>query len=52
MQQLQVMVQNGQINKDTNVWKQGMSNWEIAGNVPEFTPLLALVTPPPPQTNK
>ena len=50
LQQLQAMIQNGQINKDTNVWKQGMSNWEIAGNVAELASLMALVTPPPPPT--
>ena len=23
----------GQLTKDTHVWKQGMVNWELAGNV-------------------
>jgi hypothetical protein len=48
IQQLQVKVQNGQINKDSHVWKQGMANWEAAGNVAELTALLGLVSPPPP----
>lgn len=45
MQQLQQMVQNGQLTPQTYVWKQGMANWEFAGNVPELTSLFA---PPPP----
>lgn len=50
--QLSQMVHNGQINAQTYVWKQGMSNWEMAGNVQELTPLFAPpapgTTPPPP----
>lgn len=47
-QQLQQMVQNGQITKDTYVWKQGMANWEFAGNVQELSSLFGAVPPPPP----
>ncbi len=47
-QQLQQMVQSGQITKDTYVWKQGMANWEIAGNVQELSSLFGAVPPPPP----
>lgn len=47
-QQLQQMVQSGQITKDTYVWKQGMSNWELAGNVQELSSLFGAVPPPPP----
>lgn len=47
-QQLQQMVQNGQLSKDTHVWKEGMPNWELAGNVQELTPLFGAVPPPPP----
>lgn len=48
-QQLQQMVQNGQLNKDTYVWKQGMAGWELAGNVQELNNLFqANVSPPPP----
>jgi hypothetical protein len=47
-QQLQQMVQGGQITKDTYVWKQGMANWEIAGNVQELANLFGAVPPPPP----
>ncbi|NQU52736.1 MAG: SPFH domain-containing protein [Bacteroidetes bacterium] len=47
-QQLQQMVQSGQITKDTYVWKQGMANWELAGNVQELSSLFVAVPPPPP----
>ena len=48
LQQLQQMVQNGQLQKNTHVWKQGMSAWELAGNVQELSSLFATVPPPPP----
>ena len=49
-QQLQKMVKSEQITKDTYVWKQGMENWELAGNVQELTSLFNIVPPPlPPQ---
>jgi membrane protease subunit (stomatin/prohibitin family) len=47
-QQLQQMVQNGQITKNTHVWKQGMAGWELAGNVQELANLFGAVPPPPP----
>jgi len=47
-QQLQQMVQNGQLQKNTHVWKQGMAGWELAGNVPELSNLFGAVPPPPP----
>jgi len=47
-QQLQQMVQNGQLQKNTHVWKQGMSGWEVAGNVQELASLFGAVPPPPP----
>jgi hypothetical protein len=39
----------------TYVWKQGMANWELAGNVAELTGLFAppapgSMPPPPPPT--
>lgn len=48
--QLTQMVQNGQITPQTYVWKQGMANWELAGNVQELTALFTTSgnTPPPP----
>ena len=53
MQQLAQMAQNGQLTKQTYVWKQGMANWEFAGNVPELASLFAppvpgSMPPPPP----
>lgn len=48
MQQLQQMAQSGQLTKDTYVWKQGMAQWELAGNVQELRCLFAPACPPPP----
>jgi membrane protease subunit (stomatin/prohibitin family) len=48
LQQLQQMVQNGQLTPNTHVWKQGMAGWEIAGNVLELSNLFGAVPPPPP----
>jgi membrane protease subunit (stomatin/prohibitin family) len=47
-QELQQMVQNGQLQKNTHVWKQGMAGWEVAGNVQELANLFGAVPPPPP----
>lgn len=52
MQQLQQMVQNGQLTPQTYAWKQGMPTWELAGNIPEIASLFAPpapgAVPPPP----
>lgn len=48
MQQLQQLVQNGQLTKQTYVWKQGMANWDFAGNIQELSNLWGSVPPPPP----
>jgi len=48
LQQLQQMVQNGQLTPNTHVWKQGMAAWEIAGNVQDLSNLFGAVPPPPP----
>ena len=37
--QLQQMVQQGQLTHQTYVWKQGMPQWQMAGEVMELTPL-------------
>ncbi|MDO4956335.1 MAG: SPFH domain-containing protein [Bacteroidales bacterium] len=47
MQQLQQLVQMGQFTMQTYVWKQGMPQWEFAGNVAELASLFAVPTPPP-----
>lgn len=48
MQQMQQMVQNGQLTRNTYVWKNGMQNWELAGNIQELSMLFGAVPPPPP----
>lgn len=48
MQQLQQMVQTGQMTPQTFVWKQGMQQWEMASAMPDLTNLFAPATPPPP----
>lgn len=47
MQQLQQLVQTGQLTAQTYVWKQGMAQWEPAGNVPELASLFAAPAAPP-----
>lgn len=46
--QLQQMVQSGQMTMQSHVWKTGMANWELAGNVAELQGLFAAPPPPPP----
>jgi membrane protease subunit (stomatin/prohibitin family) len=48
MQQLSQMVQAGQMNRQTMVWKAGMPGWAEAGGVQELSPLFAAPPPPPP----
>jgi hypothetical protein len=43
--QLKQLVQQGQLTLQTYVWKQGMQNWEFAGNVQELAPLFRNTTP-------
>ncbi|MCX7862370.1 MAG: SPFH domain-containing protein [Bacteroidales bacterium] len=44
------LISQNQINKQTLVWRQGMSNWDNAGNVAELQNLFGTVPPPiPPQ---
>lgn len=47
MQQMQQLASQGQINKQTYVWCQGMASWEFAGNIPELAQLFTIPTPPP-----
>lgn len=37
--QLQQLVQQGQLTTQIYVWKPGMANWDLAGNVQELSPL-------------
>lgn len=46
--QLQQMAQNGEFTPQTHVWKQGMTNWELAGTINEINLLFAATPPPPP----
>jgi membrane protease subunit (stomatin/prohibitin family) len=46
MQQLQEMVNTGQLTKQTYVWKQGLANWELAEKVHELSGLFAPPSPP------
>lgn len=48
MAQLQQLQQEGKLTPQTYVWKQGMANWEQAGNVQELSVLFAPATPPAP----
>ncbi len=43
--QLQQLVQQGQLTQQTYVWKQGMANWEFAGHVQELQPLFMNAAP-------
>ena len=44
---LQQMKLNGQLSKDTLVWKQGMESWEKAGNIEELQSLFVDIPPIP-----
>jgi len=48
--QLQGLVSSGQLAPSMHVWKPGMANWDLAGNVAELAPLFSqkVATPPPP----
>ncbi len=45
---LQQMIANGQLKKETFVWKQGMAGWKAAGEVPDVSGLFGATSPPPP----
>lgn len=50
MQNLQQLVQQGTLTRDTLVWKQGMTSWVKATDSPEVGALFGAVPPPlPPQ---
>ena len=48
MNAMSSMVANGQLTKDTLVWKQGMPAWAAAGTVQELSSLFGAVPPPMP----
>lgn len=43
--QLQMLVQQGQLTQQTYVWKQGMPQWDFAGNVQELQSLFMNAAP-------
>ncbi|MBN1250610.1 MAG: SPFH domain-containing protein [Bacteroidales bacterium] len=45
---LQQMAMQGQLTKDSLVWKQGMQSWIAAGQAPELINLFGAMPPPPP----
>jgi hypothetical protein len=45
-QELTRLIIEKKITKETFIWKPGMSNWELAENVPEILKLVALAPPP------
>lgn len=47
-QQLKQLVQQGQLTAQSYVWKQGMAQWALAGQVTELQPLFANAMPPMP----
>jgi membrane protease subunit (stomatin/prohibitin family) len=48
MQQIQQLIINGQLQRNTFVWKQGMQNWEEAGKLIDLQNLFGAIPPPPP----
>jgi hypothetical protein len=49
-QELSRLIAEKKINKETYIWKPGLSKWELAEKLPEILRLVAL-TPPPFQQN-
>ena len=47
-QQLKQLAQQGQLTAQSYVWKQGMPQWAIAGQVAELQPIFANAMPPMP----
>lgn len=47
-QELQNGIAQGLINQKTYIWKQGMANWQEAGQVAEIAQLFGATPPPPP----
>jgi membrane protease subunit (stomatin/prohibitin family) len=48
MESLRQMVNSGQLQRDTLVWKQGMPQWAAAESLVELAPLFTLLPPPVP----
>ncbi|SMC65267.1 SPFH domain-containing protein [Chryseobacterium sp. YR221] len=50
LETLRQLAQSGQFSMNHHVWKEGMQNWELAGNTPETARLFSVTPPPPPPT--
>lgn len=48
MNQISQLIQQGQLNRETYVWKEGMAQWAKAGECTELQRLFGSVPPPPP----
>jgi len=48
IEQLKQLITNGQFSTNHHIWKEGMSGWELASNVPEISVLFGAVPTPPP----
>jgi len=48
MTELKNLAKEGKINRNSYVWKQGMSNWETIDNVSELKLIITMAPPPPP----
>lgn len=46
--QIQQMINAGQMNQQTYVWKEGYANWLFASQAPELSGLFGATPPPPP----
>jgi len=50
MNTLRQQTQNGQFNKESLVWRDGMAGWTQAGQIGELSSLFSTPPPPPPAT--
>ena len=48
VQTLTNQARSGQLTRSSLVWKQGMTNWQPAGDVPELQEIFGSIPPPPP----
>lgn len=45
-QELSRLIEEKKVFKETYIWKPGLTNWQVAENVPEILKLVALSPPP------
>lgn len=48
--ELSRLIAERRVTKETYVWRPGMPDWQLAENVPEVLKLVALASPPVPET--